>query len=288
MVRVSGLYRIFCLVILVSAQIVTATHLSPNIPYYPQDFLDQVENGASDKVLKDLIFNVLSGAHNPGAAHDTVGKSCSGGGCYQHTSLGYNQARRILFGELHLQHSPSGYAIFDVYCEHLTTDSDFRSQPPGPGKIPDPAVLNAEHTWPQSRFTGTFSKDMQKSDLHHLFPVMSSANSTRGNFEFGDVVTTVNAPCSKSELGYTSSGGKEKYFEVPAAHKGNVARAIFYFSTRYKLAVSPEEENSLRAWHREDPVDQAERDRNEAIFAKQKDRNPFIDYPELVELIHDF
>lgn len=280
--------RIFCLAIVASSQAVSAAQLSQEIAYYPQDFLDKVENGVADKALKDLIFEVLSGAHKPGVPHDTVGKSCAGGGCYQHTSLGYNTARKILFGQLHIQEYGSSYAIFDAYCEHLATDSDFRSQPPRPGMIPDPSVLNAEHTWPQSHFTGGFSKDMQKSDLHHLFPVMSVANSTRGNFEFGDVVTTVNAPCSKSKLGYGPDGSKNKIFEVPAAHKGNVARAIFYFSTRYKTAVSAKEESSLRAWHRSDPVDQAERDRNQAIFDKQKVRNPFIDYPELVELIHDF
>jgi hypothetical protein len=38
-------------------------------------------------------------------------------------------------------------------------------------------------------------------------------------------------------------------------------------------------------WHREDPVSPKELNRNNAIYAHQKNRNPFIDYPELVEYI---
>jgi len=38
-------------------------------------------------------------------------------------------------------------------------------------------------------------------------------------------------------------------------------------------------------WHREDPVSEKELKRNNAVYAHQKNRNPFIDYPELVEYI---
>ncbi len=38
----------------------------------------------------------------------------------------------------------------------------------------------------------------------------------------------------------------------------------------------------LISWHTSDPVDQKELDRNEAIFAIQGNRNPFIDHPEYV------
>jgi deoxyribonuclease I len=277
------------LLILVSAQAVWAIQLTPRKSYYPEDFYTQIESGLSDEKLQVELFQILSMAHEMDGEHDKLVWSCERNEkCYKHFSLGYKTARRILFGDIHLTHTEQGYAVLDAYCEELKTAEDFDHAAPGPGKIPDPRILNAEHTWPQSRFSKHFNRDLQKSDLHILYPVVSHANSARGNVKFGDVVTQVTAPCKKSRRGYTARGGNEPYFEVPNAHKGNVARAVFYFSIRYQMPITATEEATLRAWHRADPTDEREQARNEKIFAKQSDRNPFIDYPELVDLIHDF
>jgi len=268
-----------------------ATLHEPQRPYYPAEFYTRIENGLRDDQLRSYLFHILSSAHVPvpGDGHDQLASSCGNDGpkCYQHVVLGYNRARRILFGRLHLQNTSDGWGIKDVYCERLTTRRDFRSQPPGPDQIPDSTVINAEHTWPQSRFSEQFQNEMQKSDLHHLFPTVSRANSARGNMEFGDVVTEVESPCPQSRRGFTSRNSGI-HFEAPKSHKGNAARAIFYFSVRYKLGISAEEEVSLRTWNRLDPVDDEERERNEKIFELQRARNPFIDYPEMVELIANF
>lgn len=278
------------LVLVMASSAASAARLSSEINYYPADFYRNVEDGLADANLKKQLFEILSRYHMPkNGAHDTIGTNCGGSGeCYRHVSLGYNPARRILFGELHLITGKDGYAIRDVYCQQTVTKKDFTSQPPGPGQIPNPNVLNAEHTWPQSRFTSKYDKGMQKSDLHILYPAIAQANSSRGNDEFGDVVSRISSPCAPSERGYIANGSNRVYFEAPDDHKGNVARAIFYFSVRYGTKVSLEEETSLKAWHRRDPPDAAEIARNEGIFAKQKVRNPFIDHPELVELISDF
>jgi endonuclease I len=77
-------------------------------------------------------------------------------------------------------------------------------------------------------------------------------------------------------------------FEVREAHRGNVARALFYFAVRYDLHIDAAQEETLRLWHVEDTVDDAELKRNDAVEALQHNRNPFIDHPEFVEKIADF
>ena len=61
------------------------------------------------------------------------------------------------------------------------------------------------------------------------------------------------------------------------------------FNTSYDAAhyygLKPYGVALLLKWHREDPVSQKEIDRNNGIQTKQGNRNPFIDYPELVEYI---
>ena len=44
---------------------------------------------------------------------------------------------------------------------------------------------------------------------------------------------------------------------------------------------------TLLRWHDEDPVDDAERRRNEAVSAFQTNRNPFIDHPEWVACVFE-
>jgi uncharacterized protein len=43
--------------------------------------------------------------------------------------------------------------------------------------------------------------------------------------------------------------------------------------------------NVLKKWSEKDKVDEFERRRNEMIFRFQKNRNPFVDHPEWINLI---
>ncbi len=200
-----------------------------------------------------------------------------------HRSLGYNPAKKILFGQLHLEKDLKGYFVKDLYCEaHFTNGT-------GPGNIPDQNKINTEHTWPQSKFVKGFPTETQKSDLHHLFPTDSKANSTRGNFEFADVIENLNLKnCDASRSGPSVTSGGKTFFEPPTTHKGNVARALFYFSVRYKVEISQAQEEFLRRWNDIDPVDAAEMTRNASIEKLQGNRNPFIDHPEFVDAISNF
>jgi endonuclease I len=57
---------------------------------------------------------------------------------------------------------------------------------------------------------------------------------------------------------------------------------------KYDLAISAEEEKVLRDWHAQDPVDSQEEERHDKIASIQLTRNPFVDYPEMVDEIKDF
>lgn len=202
-----------------------------------------------------------------------------------HKSLSYSRAREALFNKLYLEKDEKGYFIRGVYCAQKYYP--FGGNPPK-NRIPDHNVFNTEHTWPQSKFTNRFKTKSQKTDLHHLFPTFSKINSERGSLPFAEVNARRNLSCSLPQSGTARSGGSGTYFEPPDSQKGNTARAMFYFSIRYHTNIDSTQENYLRIWHKEDPVDQSEKSRHELISRLQGNRNPFIDRPELVNSISDF
>lgn len=259
------------------------------IPYYGDVFYARLNAGEANQNLKNLLFTVMRADHlaMPNG-FDQIVQSCQNQrGCYHHTAIGYNRARVFLMGQFYLVQNGNRFGVRDVYCERVYDASEFGARGPGPNQIPDDKVINTEHTWPQSRFTGRFANEEQKSDLHHLFPTDSKMNAIRGNFEFGYVARDQQIlKCPQARFGASAAG--RPVFQPPPHHAGNVARALFYFSVRYQLPISPDEEAALRRWNVEDPVDQEEMARNEAIFQAQGSRNPFIDYPELADRIQDF
>lgn len=200
-------------------------------------------------------------------------------------SLSYKDAKKKLFNEVFIESDSKGFFIQDVYCldkryiviKEISTD-----------KLPDPKNLNTEHTWPQSKFSNSHSRDIQKSDLHHLFPTLTKINSERGNLPFAEVNSTQDLSCEESKMGIPLRGDGGLFFEPPDKHKGNVARAMFYFSIRYQISIDSVQESYFKLWHKEDPVDESERKIHEKIFKIQKNRNPFIDDPTLVDKINDF
>lgn len=222
--------------------------------------------------------------NKPGAMNESLYELASRG----QTTLGYFRARQLLLGKIYLEIQNGQYAVRDVYCLKHFTNQDFgRNNGLGPEQIPNPDILNTEHTWPQSRFSHSFPEEAQKSDLHHLFPSDTEMNSKRANFKFAELAEgrTIPIKCDTSRLANTSIGLR---FEPPTEHRGNVARALFYFSIRYKLPIDNDEEAYLRAWHQEDPVDQSEKAHHEMIYQFQGNRNPFIDRPDLTNQVADF
>jgi endonuclease I len=136
---------------------------------------------------------------------------------------------------------------------------------------------NREHVWPQSYLGTNVNNDSKNvgSDLHNLKPANPSANTSRSNQPFSNDLLILGNPV-RSDI------------------KGDLARILFYMVVMYdylelindapylyKMAYL----NTLIEWHEADPVDDFERNRNDVIYSYQKNRNPFIDYPEFVDMI---
>jgi endonuclease I len=192
-----------------------------------------------------------------------------------HTSLGYNTARDYMYGSID---NVNGW----VECVYTGRKAQFSSRSGATANN-----FNCEHTWPQSFFS---ENEPMKSDLSHLYPTDETANSQRGSYDFG-LVKTATWSVGGSKLGSDKDG--LTVFDPRPQHQGNVARSHFYFTVRYNAQYvgyqnDTKMETILRGWHLSDTVDAAEKQRNEAIYTLQKNRNPFIDHPQLVERISSF
>ena len=144
--------------------------------------------------------------------------------------------------------------------------------------LEDALPYNCEHVVPQSWFA---KREPMRGDLHHLFSCEPDCNSFRGNtpyFDFPDYGEALRTDCGKREPGE---------FE-PNFGKGPVARATLYFLVRYPGVIRTYSERHLETllgWHRADPPGEWEKHRNAAIFARQGNRNPFIDHPEWADQV---
>lgn len=155
-----------------------------------------------------------------------------------------------------------------------------------------------EHVWAKSR--GSFGTSAGAgTDVHHLRPADVSVNSARSNRWFDE--STVPYVDGDGATGSFTSNSKWTWEPRPQV-KGDVARMIFYMAVRYegtngepdlevvdylpsnKFTTSPihAKLSALLQWHKDDPVDAFEQNRNNVIYGYQNNRNPFIDHPEYV------
>lgn len=159
---------------------------------------------------------------------------------------------------------------------------------------------NREHIVPQSLFNEAFP---MKSDVHFIRATDGKVNGIRSNFPFGKVGTADYTSENGSKRGNSVSPGYSgTVFEPIDEFKGDVARMVFYFVTRYETQLSgfgsgnmlgnsaypglqSWELNQLLAWHAADPVSPVEVSRNNASYTFQGNRNPYIDNPSFVNLV---
>ena len=160
--------------------------------------------------------------------------------------------------------------------------------------------MNIEHSFPKSWWGG--SNNQAYRDLYNLMPCETKINSSKSNYAMGKV-TSVNVTNGCTKVGKGSAGNKTCNLWEPADEwKGDFARNYFYMVTTYSnLSWTSEGLNMLEQdewptlqpwayrlfleWSRQDPVDEIEKQRNEAVYGIQGNRNPFIDFPNLAEYI---
>lgn len=195
-------------------------------------------------------------------------------------------------------------SLLDMYTENPTGPECFftygTNQDDGSGGTAECQKYNREHIIPQSVFG---SATPMYSDAHFVVPSDKYVNGQRGNMPFGKVQTASNTYTNGSKRGNNlnsgySAGYSSTVFEPIDEFKGDIARMHFYFITRYQSQVASWSYdmfngtsdqvvtntflNILLTWHLNDPVSPREIARNNAVYARQGNRNPYIDHPEYV------
>ncbi|MEO6347358.1 MAG: endonuclease, partial [Aquaticitalea sp.] len=186
------------------------------------------------------------------------------------------------------QNPANSNEVWLVYTEQGRAKLDYQLTSNSIGK------WNREHTYPRSR-GGFYSIELDEiadgkeiywnttadsirhgnSDAHALRAADGRENSSRNNQHYGQ---------------YNGPTGTLGSF------KGDVARSVLYMAIRYKgleiVNGFPEgtvgelgDLATLLEWHRNDPPDDYEMNRNNVVYTWQFNRNPLIDYPDLVEYI---
>ncbi|MCQ2311395.1 MAG: endonuclease [Paludibacteraceae bacterium] len=240
----------------------------------PTGYYDGIDGKKGDAVL-DALHKIIDG----------------------HTSISYSglepyYARTDLTSQ--------GY-IWDMYSLCTFTMSDANG---GQKRVCD--CWNKEHSVPQSYFN---EASPMKSDLFHVYPTDARVNNFRSNYPYGETSSTEYVDGDKKALGHIGSsnfsGYSGKIYEPDDEYKGDLARTYFYMVTRYLDKNFTQSANGsatftysngragltsygvrlLLKWHRQDPVSSKEIARNDAVYGIQHNRNPFIDYPCLVEYI---
>ena len=162
--------------------------------------------------------------------------------------------------------------------------------------------LDIEHMFPKSWWGGDVNEAY--CDLFHLVPADYSANRSKSNHAPG-IPSDTTFWNGSFATGSGSEYGLQKVFCPADEYKGDFARAYFYIATCYGDSLQwtnsgdaakamtnnhwqefqPWLRDLLVSWHRMDPVSDKEKQRAIEVNKIQGNRNPYIDYPELVEYI---
>ena len=202
------------------------------------------------------------------------------------STMGYNTARDTMYAVIDLKEGNQLSGVYSGYTITLDLNQDPSSNAYNQG-------INCEHTFPQSMGAGN---EPQKSDMHHLFPCKSNVNSSRGNDPFAEIpdeetdkwfrddyyITTIpDEYIDEYAEKYNPSNQADERFEPREDHKGNTARAMFYFNAIYNDVADQNfwelQKDDLLDWNYLDVPDTIETTRTWAIASYQDNKpNPFV------------
>jgi len=259
---------------------------SIGIAQTPSDYYDSAD-GLSGFTLKSELKTIITNGHND-QGYDGLYTGYATVFIDNIEESGYENDGTLL---MYYTENPNGtdpymFTLGTNQCGNYNSESD---------------CYNREHLVPQSSFG---SASPMKNDIHHVVPSDGYANGKRNNFPFGTVGSATWTSLNGSKLGSSNvTGYSGTVFEPIDEFKGDIARAILYFVTRYENNVdgyssfemfNGTENQALEDWaidmlldwhYNIDPVDQYERDRNDAAYNFQGNANPFVDHPEYANMI---
>jgi endonuclease I len=232
------------------------------------------------------------------------------------TGTGYTlktQLYNIIKGHASVSYTPGVWNAFettdvrsDGYVWDTYSNCDFTfvvDQDKGSGGTAECQYYNREHSFPRNWFGGEIAP--MNTDLFHIMPTDKYVNGKRGNLAYGEISSPSQTFSSGSKIGPNTFGSfSGTVFEPIDEYKGDFARNYFYMVTRYENVISSWPGSGmldgssdqcfadwalemLIEWHANDPVSPKEQNRNNAIYAIQNNRNPFIDHPEYVNAIYN-
>lgn len=138
---------------------------------------------------------------------------------------------------------------------------------------------NREHIYVQATYT------LSTTDNHNIFACEGEINNIRNNYKFGTVVHSSSNRVTVSGH-QTDCYFDNKYFEPCDEAKGEVARALLYGAITYDYTISGMIDlQTCLNWNSTFTVSQREIKRNNTVFSKQGNRNPFVDNPNYANLI---
>ena len=208
-----------------------------------------------------------------------------------HTAIGYDN---LYSAYLKTDLREDG-TIWDMYSNVKYSPSENQGNYKKEGDM-----YNREHTIPQSIFN---KKSPMVCDIFHVYPTDGYVNNRRSNYPHADVSSVTFESSNNTKVGTPANSSISGNVCEPAdEYKGDFARTYFYFVTCYQdkmssfssyASFSQNTYPSLskwaislyKKWSLEDPVSEKEINRNEAAYGIQGNRNPFIDFPGIENLI---